>query len=106
VWVLAAVAFVLCIAQLGPFLVLAPAVGWLYWQGAAGTATGLLVWTVIVGTLDNVVRPILMTKGTGLPMVLMFAGAPTTSGKSPIVATVSIPAWITAGCVPGVQKAL
>lgn len=71
---LAAVAFVLCIAQLGPVLVLAPAVGWLYWQGAAGTATGLLVWTVIVGTLDNVVRPILMTKGTDLPMVLMFTG--------------------------------
>ena len=74
VWLLAAVAFVLCIAQLGPVLVLAPAVLWLYWQGAAGTATGLLVWTLIVGMLDNVVRPILMTKGTDLPMVLMFAG--------------------------------
>ena len=74
VWLLAAVAFVLCIAQLGPLLVLAPAVGWLYWQGATGVATGLLVWTVIVGGLDNVVRPILMTKGTDLPMLLMFAG--------------------------------
>jgi predicted PurR-regulated permease PerM len=73
-WLLAAVAFVLCIAQLGPVLVLAPAVAWLYWQGATGMATGLLVWTVIVGGLDNVVRPILMTKGTDLPMLLMFAG--------------------------------
>jgi predicted PurR-regulated permease PerM len=74
VWLLAAVAFVLCIAQLGPVLVLAPAVGWLYWQGAAGVATGLLVWTMIVAGLDNIVRPILMTKGTDLPMLLMFAG--------------------------------
>ncbi len=71
---LAAVAFVLCIAQLGPVLVLAPAVGWLYWQGAAGTATGLLLWTLVVVTLDNVLRPFLMTKGAHLPMLLMFAG--------------------------------
>ena len=71
---LAAVAFVLCIAQLGPVLVLAPAVAWLYWQGATGAASALLVWTVVVGALDNVLRPILMTKGADLPMLLMFAG--------------------------------
>ena len=71
---LAAVAFVLCIAQLGPGLVLAPAVAWLYWQGAAGAATGLLLWTLVVVTLDNVLRPVLMTKGADLPMLLMFAG--------------------------------
>jgi predicted PurR-regulated permease PerM len=71
---LAAVAFILCIAQLGPALVLAPAVGWLYWQGTAGTATALLLWTLVVVTLDNVLRPILMTKGADLPLLLMFAG--------------------------------
>ena len=71
---LAAVAFVLCIAQLGPGLVLAPAVAWLFWQGAAGAATGLLLWTLVVVTLDNVLRPMLMTKGANLPMLLMFAG--------------------------------
>jgi predicted PurR-regulated permease PerM len=71
---LAALAFVLCIAQLGPLLVLAPAVAWLYWQGAAVTATVLLIWTLVVVTLDNVLRPLLMTKGAALPMLLMFAG--------------------------------
>jgi predicted PurR-regulated permease PerM len=71
---LTAVMFVLGIAQLGPMLVLAPAVGWLYWQGATGTASALLVWTLVVISLDNVLRPILMTKGADLPMLLMFAG--------------------------------
>ena len=71
---LTTVAFVLCIAQLGPGLVLLPAVAWLYWQGAAWTATALLVWTLVVVLLDNVLRPILMTKGADLPMLLMFAG--------------------------------
>ena len=68
------VAFVLCIAQLGPALVLAPAILWLYWQGASGAATALLVWTLVVVLLDNVLRPILLTKGADLPMLLMFAG--------------------------------
>ncbi len=71
---LAVVAFILCIAQLGPALVLAPGVAWLYFQGATGTATALLVWTLVVVLLDNVLRPILMTKGANLPMLLMFAG--------------------------------
>ena len=71
---LTAVAFVLCIAQVGPMPVLAPAVAWLYWHGAVGSATALLVWTLVVVTLDNVLRPILMTKGANLPMLLMFAG--------------------------------
>ena len=70
----AAVAFVLCIAQLGPGLVLAPSVAWLYWQGAAGTATALLVWMLVVVSLDNILRPILMTKGADLPILLMLVG--------------------------------
>jgi predicted PurR-regulated permease PerM len=71
---LGVVTFVLCIAQLGPLLVLVPGVAWLYWQDAAGAATALLVWTLVVAPLDNVLRPILMTKGSDLPMLLMFAG--------------------------------
>jgi predicted PurR-regulated permease PerM len=34
----------------------------------------LLIWTIVVGTLDNVVRPILITKGAQLPLLLIFAG--------------------------------
>ncbi len=71
---LSMVTLVLCIAQLGPVLVLVPAVIWLYWQGAAWAATALLIWTLVVGPLDNILRPILMTKGADLPMMLMFAG--------------------------------
>ena len=71
---LAVVAFVLCIAQLGPALVLAPSVAWLYWQGATGPRPALLLWTLVVVALDNVLRPILMTRGANLPMLLMFAG--------------------------------
>ena len=72
--VLTAVMFMLCIAQLGPGLVLIPAVVWLYWSGQPGWGTFLLVWSVIVISLDNIVRPLLIRKGAHLPLVLLLAG--------------------------------
>jgi len=72
--VLTAIIFILCIAQLGPLLVLAPAVGWLYWSGDAVWGSVLLVWTLLVGALDNVLRPILIKRGADLPLLLIFAG--------------------------------
>jgi predicted PurR-regulated permease PerM len=72
--VLTALAFVLCIAQVGPGLVLLLGVVWLYWSGQSGWATGLLVWTLLVGTMDNFLRPILIRKGADLPLLLIFVG--------------------------------
>ena len=72
--VLTALMFMLCIAQLGAFLVLVPAVAWMYWSGDSGWGTFLLVWTLIVGSLDNVLRPYLIKKGADLPLLLIFAG--------------------------------
>ena len=71
--VLTAVTFMLCIAQIGPGLVLIPAVVWLYWSGQPGWGTVLLVWSIIVIGIDNVVRPLLMRK-VHLPLVLLLAG--------------------------------
>jgi predicted PurR-regulated permease PerM len=65
--VLTALIFMLCIAQ-------APAVGWLYWTSGPLWGTVLLVWTVLVGALDNVLRPLLIKRGADLPLLLIFAG--------------------------------
>jgi predicted PurR-regulated permease PerM len=72
--VLTAVMFILSLAQIGPLLVLVPSVAWLYWTGASGWGTFLLVWTVVTGPLDNLVRPVLIRKGADLPFLLVFAG--------------------------------
>jgi predicted PurR-regulated permease PerM len=71
---LTAVTVIFCLAQLGPFLVLIPAVAWLYWSGQPGRGTVLLVFLVVAGTIDNVVRPFLIRKGADLPILLIFAG--------------------------------
>jgi predicted PurR-regulated permease PerM len=72
--VLTAIIFFLCIAQLGPALVLVPAVVWLYWTGDPVWGTVLLVWTVILGLMDNVLRPLLIKRGADLPLVLILVG--------------------------------
>ncbi|RZU02981.1 AI-2E family transporter YdiK [Rivibacter subsaxonicus] len=71
---LTAVVFMLCIAQLGPIIILLPATIWLFYQDATGWGTFLLVWTIVVGSLDNVLRPILIKRGADLPLLLIFAG--------------------------------
>ena len=71
---LSAVMLMLCISQLGPSLVLFPAVGWLFWSGDTGWGSFLLIWSLIVGTMDNFLRPMLIKKGADLPLLLIFAG--------------------------------
>lgn len=72
--VLTAVMFVLAIAQIGAVPVLLCGIVWLYWQGETAAAIGLLVWSVLVGSMDNVLRPVLIRRGADLPLVLIFAG--------------------------------
>jgi predicted PurR-regulated permease PerM len=71
---IAAVVFILCIAQLGPLLAMVPCVIWLYATGAPGRGTLLLVITVVAQLIDNVVRPVLIKRGADLSLLLIFPG--------------------------------
>jgi predicted PurR-regulated permease PerM len=71
---LTAVMLMLCIAQVGPALVMFPAVAWVYWNGENGWGTFLLLWAVVVSTMDNFLRPALIKRGADLPLLLIFAG--------------------------------
>ena len=72
--VLTAVMFMLAVAQIGAVPVLLCALVWLWFKGSVGWFVALLVWTIIVGSMDNVLRPILIKKGADLPLLLIFAG--------------------------------
>ena len=71
---LSAIMFILCVAQVGAGVVLIPAVIWLYWGGHGVWGTVLLVLTVLVLSLDNFLRPMLIKKGADLPLILIFTG--------------------------------
>lgn len=72
--ILFGVMFLLCIAQLGPALVLIPSIIWLYWSGETLSGTVLLPFAIVACLIDNFIRPVLIRKGADLPLVLIFAG--------------------------------
>lgn len=72
--VLTAIVFALCIAQIGPILVMLGATAWAYYSLGAGWGTFLLVWSLVVALMDNFVRPILIRRGADLPLLLIIAG--------------------------------
>jgi predicted PurR-regulated permease PerM len=72
--ILTAAMLLLSIAQVGVVPLLGCAVAWLYWTGQTGAGTFLLLWTIVAGTMDNFLRPVLIKRGADLPLLLVFAG--------------------------------
>ena len=72
--ILSAVLFMLCIAQIGPGLVLIPAIISMYAIGESASATILLICSIPAIAADNLLRPILIRKGVDLPLLLILAG--------------------------------
>jgi predicted PurR-regulated permease PerM len=71
---LTAACLMLCIAQLGPLLVMLPVVIWKFSSGDILWGCVLLAFALVAGTIDNFIRPILIRKGADLPLLLIFAG--------------------------------
>ena len=72
--ILTAVSFMLCIAQIGPAIVLILSVIWLFYSGQTLWGSVLIVWSIPVLLLDNIIKPVLIKKGADLPLLLIFAG--------------------------------
>ena len=71
---LTAVMLMLCIAQVGPAVVLVPAAIWLFYSGHNLAGSLFSVWAIFVGIIDNFLRPVLIRKGVDLPMLLIITG--------------------------------
>jgi len=72
--ILTALMFILGVAQIGAGPVLIGAVIWVYTKSGAAWGTAFLVWALLCGTLDNVLRPMLIKRGADLPLLLIFTG--------------------------------
>jgi len=71
---LTGIIFVLCLMQLGPVIIMLPALIWLFYQGEHWNGAVLLVWTVIAGSLDNILKPILIKRGADTSLLLIMTG--------------------------------
>jgi len=65
---------ILCLAQIGPLLVMLPVAGWKFYSGDSLGGSVVLVFALIAGTMDNFLRPYLIKKGADLPLLMIFAG--------------------------------
>jgi predicted PurR-regulated permease PerM len=68
------ITFVLSFVPGGPPMVAAPAAFWLYRQGSTAWAVFVMAWGLMVGMLDNVVKPLLISRGGSTPMILVMLG--------------------------------
>jgi predicted PurR-regulated permease PerM len=66
--------FFLSVLPMGPPLVWLPAAFWLFHQGSTGWGIFMLVWGVGVSSIDNVVKPWIISQGSAMPFLLIFLG--------------------------------
>jgi predicted PurR-regulated permease PerM len=69
----AGIFLIAAILQMGA-LVLVPAVVYVFATQSTTHAMLFLVWSVIVGLMDNVLKPILLGRGSKVPMIVIFIG--------------------------------
>lgn len=73
--VLGFLTFFLLVLQLPNWLVWLPIVVWLGYRGETGLAVFLFVWGFfVVSTIDNFIRPYLISQGAKLPFLLIVVG--------------------------------
>jgi predicted PurR-regulated permease PerM len=66
---------ILATIQIGAFPVLLVAAGYLFYTGDLTTAILFAIWSAIVASLDNVLKPLLLGRGVPVPMAVIFIGA-------------------------------
>lgn len=65
----------LSVAQIGIFVITIPIIIYLFNTADLVVAIGFLIWSIPVGLLDNILKPILLARGVKTPMVIIFMGA-------------------------------
>ncbi|XGI79609.1 AI-2E family transporter YdiK [Enterobacter hormaechei] len=71
---LSGIIFLLCLMQLGPVIIMLSASVWLFYSGYHWSGSLLLIWTFIAGSLDNILKPMLIKRGADTSLLLIMAG--------------------------------
>ena len=65
----------LAVVQLPTLLVLGPIIVWVFATSSTGAAVLFAIWSTAVGLSDNVLKPLLLGRGSDVPMPVIFIGA-------------------------------
>src|SRR6185369_4605690 len=72
--VLTLLIFFLSVVPGGPPLVLIPVIFWLFHQGSNGWGSFMIVWGIGVSSIDNFIKPWLISRGSTMPFLLILFG--------------------------------
>jgi predicted PurR-regulated permease PerM len=72
---LALVCLVLAIVQIDILIILIPLSLYMFNVTDTGPAIAFLIWNIMVGLMNNVLKPILLARGVKAPMAIIFIGA-------------------------------
>jgi predicted PurR-regulated permease PerM len=72
--VLTLLTFFLSVVPMGPPLVWVPAAFWLFHQGSTGWGIFMVIWGIAVSSIDNFVKPWLISRGSTMPFLLILFG--------------------------------
>jgi predicted PurR-regulated permease PerM len=72
--ILTLVCFLLCVVQIGPAILLIAAVAYLFSTAPMTVAVLFTVWSVFVALVDNLLRPILIGRGSEVPLAVILTG--------------------------------
>ena len=66
---------ILSVIQVGPFPVVLPALIYVFSTADLVPAVLFLIWSIFTGSIDNILKPILLGRGVEVPMAIIFIGA-------------------------------
>lgn len=66
---------ILAVMQLPSLLVLLPVIAYVFSAESAVAAVLFAIWSLLVGASDNVLKPLLMGRGSKTPMLVLFLGS-------------------------------
>lgn len=67
--------FFLSVVPVGPPLIWGPVAAWLFSQGSVGWAVFIALWgLLVVSMVDNFLKPLIISRGSSLPFILVFLG--------------------------------
>lgn len=73
--VLGFLCFIVAVAQMPTLIVWLPAAAWVFYTGNTGLGIFLLVWGfLLINTIDNILKPLLISQGAQMPLSLIFLG--------------------------------
>ena len=67
--------FMLGVIQIGPLPVVVGVLIYMFLKASTFAAIALTVWCIIMLPLDNILKPILLGRGTKTPMLVIFLGS-------------------------------